>query len=152
MTAPELEHVFTLSVALAEVIEVGQTARGLRRVIPITGGTVDGPRLQGTVLAGGADSQFIRGDGVTELDARYVVESLTGERVYIENAGYRTASAEDVDRLTRGEPVDPARVYFRTTPRFETAAPSLQWLTSTVFVAVGERDPDAVRIAVYAVR
>lgn len=150
--APTLEHVFTLTVQLADVIDIGDTARGRRRVIPITGGTVEGPLLQGVVLAGGADAQFIRADGVTELDARYVIQSTGGDRVYIENTGLRTASADDVARLTRGEPVDPAMVYFRTTPRFETAAPDLQWLTSTLFVAVGERDPDAVRIVVYAVR
>ncbi len=151
MNPPSLEHVFTLTVALAPVVDVGTTSVGHRRVVPITGGTVDGPRLHGSVLAVGADYQFIRADGVTELRAEYVLETPDGARIFIRNEGLRVASADDVARLTRGEPVDPARVYFRTAPRFETAAPDLQWLTRTLFIGVGERTPDAVRLAVHAV-
>jgi hypothetical protein len=149
--APALEYCFTLSIELGPPQEIGQTAPGLRRVVPITGGTVDGPRFTGTILPGGADYQFVRADGVTELEAHYVVENAAGDRVYIENRGYRTASPDDVQRLLRGEPVDPARVYFRTNPRFEASAPDLQWLTRTLFVASAERDPDAVRVHVFAV-
>jgi hypothetical protein len=146
-----LEESFVVSVDLAPAIEIGITARGLRRIIPITGGIVTGPRITGRVLAGGADYQVVRSDGVTELDARYVLETDDGDRVYVQNEGFRVASPEDVASLLRGEAVDPARVYFRTTPRFEAAAPALQWLTHTIMLCVGERHPESVHLTFYAV-
>ena len=146
---PALELAFTVTVLLGDVIDVGRTAHGHRRVIPITGGTVMGPALSGRVLPAGADYQVIRPDGTTELEARYVLETGAG-LVYVDNRGFRTASPDDVERLTRGEPVDPSRVYFRTTPRFETAVPELAWLQSTVFVALAVRHPDSVELSVYS--
>ena len=59
---------------------------------------------------------------------------------------------EVVERLIRGEPVDPAAYYFRCTPSFETGAPAHQWLTRSVFVGSGARHPDRVEIQVYEVR
>jgi hypothetical protein len=150
--APTLDEVLRLDVHLGEVIDVGVTVRGHRRVVPITGGRAHGDGLAGRVLPAGADYQFIRGDGVTELEARYLVELDAGGYVYVDNRGFRSASPEDVARLTRGEPVDPERVYFRTTPRFETAVAELEWLSRTVFVGVAEREPDTVRVVVHAVR
>ena len=78
---PELEHVCDLAVTIAAPVEVGQTVSGLRRMIPITGGVVRGPLLNGKVLAGGADFQLILGGGTqAHLDARYVIELDDGTR------------------------------------------------------------------------
>ena len=44
----------------------------------------------------------------------------------------------------RGEPVDPADVYFRCVPRFETSAPALGWLMERVFLGTGLRRPAEV--------
>jgi hypothetical protein len=144
-----LTHVADLVVTVAKPIEVGRGPAGMRRMIPITGGTVTGPRLQGRVLPGGADFQILRGDGVTELQARYVIETTEGALIYIENTGLRHGPADVMEKLNRGEAVDPGQIYFRTTARFETAAEHYLWLTKYVFAAEGTRRPDHVEIAFY---
>jgi uncharacterized protein DUF3237 len=141
---PPLSHVMHLEVVVDRPIEIGETPAGQRRVIPITGGEVSGPLLSGRVLPGGADFQLIRTGTETVAEARYVIETDRGERVYVENVGLRTGSAEDIARLRQDLPVDPARIYFRSSPRFETAAPRLAALTSHVFVGSGQRHPTAV--------
>ncbi|MFW3168737.1 DUF3237 domain-containing protein [Geodermatophilus sp. CPCC 206100] len=141
---PSLVHVLHLEVTVDAPIEIGPTPAGQRRVIPITGGTVSGPLLTGRVLPGGADFQVIRTETETVAEARYVLESDEGERVYVENTGLRTGSAEDIARLRQDLPVDPSRIYFRSSPRFETAVPRLAELTSHVFVGTGVRRPTAV--------
>ncbi|MFL1464306.1 DUF3237 domain-containing protein [Roseococcus sp. DSY-14] len=133
---------------VAPPLLVGATPLGERRVIPITGGRVRGPELNGEVLPGGADFQLIRPDGVAEIEARYVLRLDDGALVYVVNRGLRTAAPEDMARLLRGEPVPPERVYFRTAPVFETAAPRLDWLHRTLFLGHGERRPDRVLIRI----
>ncbi|MBB3083830.1 DUF3237 domain-containing protein [Geodermatophilus sabuli] len=144
VTPPPLDHVLHLEVTVGPPTEIGPTPAGQRRVIPITGGTVSGPLCTGRVLPGGADFQLIRTETQTVAEARYVIETDEGERVYVENIGLRTGSAEDIARLRQDLPVDPSRIYFRSTPRFETTAPRLATLTSHVFVGSGVRRPAAV--------
>lgn len=152
MTAlPRLTHVLHLDVEVGPPVEVGRTPAGLRRVVPIVGGTVSGPLMTGRVLPGGADVQLLRSDTETEVDARYLLESDAGELVHVVNRGLRIASAEDTARLRRDEPVDPARIYFRSTPLFETAAPRLSALVSRVHVGVGTRHPRSVTFDFFAV-
>ncbi|MVW70313.1 DUF3237 domain-containing protein [Bordetella sp. 15P40C-2] len=150
-TAPLLEHIATLHVYVGPPQEVGETPSGRRRIIPILGGNVSGPLLNGTILPGGADFQSIRSPTYTDIQARYVIETTEGHRVYVENTGIRTCSAEDTAKLARGEAVDPARVYFRTYPRFETAAPELACLQEQLFVGTGARYPDHVELNFYRV-
>jgi Protein of unknown function (DUF3237) len=123
---PSLTHVADIHVLIAPPIVVGDTHEGLRRVIPIIGGTLNGPRLSGTVLSAGADFQVIRPDGYTTLEARYVVRLDDGALVYIVNTGVRFGPPAVMARIANGEFVDPGEVYFRTTPRFETASPDHQ--------------------------
>jgi hypothetical protein len=149
--AIEAEYVGQVDVAVGPPQLVGAGPTGERRVIPITGGIVSGPRLSGVILPGGADFQLIRGDGVAEIEARYTLSLEDGALVYVVNRGLRTAAPEDMARLLRGEPVPPERVYFRTAPVFETAAPQHAWLMRQVFLGFGERQPSAVRIRVFAV-
>lgn len=146
-----LDFAFRLSVTVAPALELGETQHGRRRIIPITGGRVEGPRLSGRVLPGGADWQVIRRDGCAELEARYTLEAADGALIAVANRGLRHGPPEIVAKLVAGEAVDPAAYYFRCTPVFETAAPAHQWLTRTVFTATGERRPDEVEIRVYAV-
>jgi Protein of unknown function (DUF3237) len=151
LPAPTLEHVFDARIAVAVPVEVGVTVAGARRVIAITGGTVSGPALSGRVVPGGADYQTIAADGLTQLHARYVIEAGDGARIYVENTGLRFGPPEALERLRRGEPVDPALIYFRTAPRFETAAPHLAWMQTSLFIATGARAPDHVALSVYRV-
>lgn len=139
---PTLEPVAELNVEVASPIVIGETAAGIRRVIPITGGTVTG-KINGRVQPGGADFQILRRDDVTELEARYVIETDEG-LVYVVNNGIRTGPKAIMDALARGELVDQSQIYFRAIPRFETAAPSLQWLTKRIFICAGARLPDRV--------
>jgi hypothetical protein len=152
LPAPALEHVCDLAVTIDAPVEVGATAMGLRRMIPITGGTVSGPLMQGRILAGGADFQLIVGDGTqAHLDARYVLELDDGTRVFVQNKALRVASAEDSAKIRRGEPVGPARVYFRCQPTFEASKPQWSWLAEHQFIGVGLRLPDAVHLSFYKV-
>jgi hypothetical protein len=149
---PALEHVCDLAVTIAAPIEVGQTPAGLRRVIPITGGIVRGPRLNGRVLASGADFQLILAGGTqAHLDARYVIELDDGSRVFVENTALRVTSAENSARIMRGEPVDPQAVYFRCQPRLEAASPAWAWLGESQFIGSGRRAPNGVFLSFYRV-
>ena len=115
-------------------MELGEVPRGRRRIIPILGGTFEGPNIRGKVLPGGADWQIVRADGLAELDTRYALQTEQGSVIYIQNAGMRHAPPDVTKKLLAGEAVDPAQVYFKTVPAFETSAPDLQWLTRAIFV------------------
>ena len=148
---PGLRHALHLDVEVGAPVEVGATAAGIRRLVPITGGTVSGPLLSGRILPGGTDYQLIRTETWTEVEARYVVETDRGELVYVWNRGVRTGSAEDIARLRRDEPVDPARIYFRSSPTFETSSARLSALTTRLFVGSGTRHPRSVVFDFYEV-
>ena len=148
---PELIHTADLVVHVATPIEVGRIAGNLRRMIPIASGKVIGPKLFGKVLPGGADYQMLRSDGVSELEARYVIELQEGGLVYVENRGIRFGPPELMEKLRRGEPADPSLIYFRATPRFETSAPGYEWLMQKLFICSGARYPDRVELRVFEV-
>ena len=81
---------------------------------------------------------------MARLEARYVLETDAGDRIYVHNDALRTAAPEVMARLVRGEPVQPADVYFRCVPRFEASAPSLAWMMERVFLGTGLRRPSDV--------
>jgi hypothetical protein len=137
--APSLQHLLHLRITVADAIDVGVTPEGHRRIVPITGGLVTGPLFAGRVIPGGNDVQYVRNDTETTVLARYVLESDRGEVVLVTNGGIRSGSVEDIERLRRDEPVDPERIYFRSVPTFETAAPRLARLNSHVYVGSGIR-------------
>lgn len=153
VAAPELEFAFEVRAEVADPIVVGELPTGqTRRIIDIIGGTVDGPRLKGRVLRGGADWQLIRrDDGFTDVDARYALETEDGAIVYVTNVGIRHAPPEVMRRLNAGEVVDQADIYFRAVPKFETAAPELDWLMRSIFISTGERYPNGVIIRFWRV-
>jgi hypothetical protein len=148
--APPLVFAFELRATVADPVVLGEVPHGLRRIVAITGGTVRGPQLNGVVVPmSGADWQLIQPDGFSELDTRYTLRTERGELVYVQNVGIRHAPPEVMERLNAGQIVDPKLVYFRTVPKFETAAPDLQWLARSVFVGVGERSPNEVIVRFY---
>jgi hypothetical protein len=147
---PALEYAGTLSVLIGDPIDVGPTPEGHRRIIPITGGAVSGPRLSGRVLPGGADFQILHTPELSQLDARYAVETEDGAIISVDNAAIRSGSAEALGRIARGEPVDPAEIYFRCAPRLRSSAPQWDWVNRTLFVGTGERYPDRVVVHVFA--
>jgi hypothetical protein len=147
---PALDYLGEVRAEVAAPLLVGHGPTGERRIVPILGGTVVGPRLSGDILPGGADYQLIRPDGVAEIEARYTLRLTDGALVYVVNRGLRHAAPEDMARLLRGEPVPAERVYFRTAPSFETAAPAHAWLQRSLFLGFGERRPDTVLVRIYA--
>lgn len=151
MTTLELPFAFELRVTIGPVAELGQTAQGIRRIIPITGGVFEGDHFRGNVLPGGYDWQTGRQDGVTELEARYVLQTDDGVLITIVNRGLRHGPPAVLEQLLRGEPVDPSHYYFRTAPVFETADARYQWLTRSLFVGTGIREPSCVRVRVFRV-
>lgn len=150
LDAPTLEHLCDLAVQVGVPVEVGTGPTGLRRIIPIIGGTLSG-RMNGQVLPGGADYQLIIGGTLARLDARYVVELADGARVFVQNTAVRAASADMTTRLMRGEPVPPEAVYFRCQPAFETGDSRWKWLHERQFIGTGVRLPGAVLMSFYTV-
>jgi hypothetical protein len=152
LPAPQLEHVCDLAVTISPPVEVGHTPAGLRRMIPITGGTVSGPQLNGHIVPGGADFQLILNHGTqAHLDARYVIELTDGTRVFVQNTALRVASLENSQRIMRGEKVHPDEVYFRCQPQLEATAPQWAWLNESQFIGTGRRTPDGVYLSFYRV-
>jgi hypothetical protein len=117
----------TLRVATAPLQDVGAVPEGSRGIFPITGGTFEGPRLRGKVLPGGGDWMLLRPDGVRELDLRITLETDDGALIFTTFTGMRHGAA-----------TDPEGEYFRTLPRFETAAPQYAFLNRLLAVGAGE--------------
>ncbi len=177
LATPLLRPCIDLWVEVGVPVGVGQTVGGERRVVPITGGRAVGLSAEGAgggpagaaaergtpgkpgngagwqarILEGGADYQLITASGCALLHARYILETDGGDRIYVENNAIRTGPPELVARLLRGEPVDPAAIYFRCAPRIEAAAASLRWMNERVFVGTGARHPSQVVLRFFVV-
>jgi len=149
---PELELLLEIRAALAAPIVVGDVPEGARRVVPIEGGTFEGPRLRGTLMPGGADWQYLRPDGVMIVEAQYLLRTDDGVIIQVSNRGMRHGPEAVMRRLGAGEAVDPADYYFRATPRLSAPAGRYEWLNRRMFLCSGARYPDAVVLWFYDVR
>jgi len=149
---PRLTQVLRLEASLGEALELGNVARGRRRIVPLTGGTFAGPELNGILLPGAsADWQIILPDGTALGDIRYTLQTDEGDALYVRSKGVRHGSAEVLARLKRGEEVDASEYVFRTLTQIETATPNLDWLNKGVFISVGGRQLGGVIYEVYLV-
>ena len=148
-SVPKLEFVFAGHVTVDKPLDIGDVAKGGRRIIPIAGGEFSGPQIRATVLPGGADWQVLRHDGVAELEARYTLRSDDGALIYVRNHALRHGPPEIMAALAAGRPVDPASYYFRGATFFETSAARYAWMTKTIIVCSGEREPAAVKLKFY---
>ena len=150
---PELKtrYVFTLTVEIGAVTTAGEIGHGVRRIIPITGGTVKGEGINGKICAFGADFQIIRPNELIELEAKYAFETDDGAVIYVENKGLRFGPVDLLQKLKRGEPVDPKLIYFRTVPKFETGHEKYRWLMENLFIGSAARHADRVVIDVHQV-
>jgi hypothetical protein len=148
--ALETKYVFTITALIGEVASAGDIGSGVRRIIPIIGGEVKG-EVNGKILPFGADFQIIRPNELIELEAKYAFETDDGAVVYVENRGIRFGPVELLQKLKRGEPVDPNLIYFRTVPKFETGAEKYRWLMQHIFIASAARHADRVVIDVHQV-
>jgi len=151
MTAPQLEFAFEVRVQVGPPLDVGPVPGGRRRIVQILNGTFEGSGMKGRVLPGGADWQIIRSDGAADIKARYTIETGAGALIMVTSEGLRHGPPDVMEKLARGDNVDPRHYYFRTVMRFETAAPAVDWLNRILAVAKGQREPNAVRLDVYEV-
>ena len=130
----------TLHVQVAAAQNIGAVPHGTRRTVPLAGGHFEGPLVRGTLLPGaGADWLLVRPDGVLELDFRATLETHDGALISMKSFGLRHGPPQVIAALGRGEAVDPASYYFRTTPRFQTTHPAYAFLNHLVTVASGDR-------------
>ncbi len=144
-------YVFTITAEIGGVTSAGDIGTGIRRIIPITGGTVRGEGINGKVCPFGADFQIIRPNELIELEARYAFETDDGATIYVENKGLRFGPIDLLQKLKRGEPVDPTLIYFRTVPKFETGHEKYRWLMHNLFIGSAARHADRVVIDVHQV-
>ena len=151
LPTPGLRHVCDLSVKLDPIREMGAGRAGQRRIIPIVGGDVTGPELQGKILNVGADWQTIFANGVAELDTRYAMETHDGATIEIINYGFRFGPPEVIAALARGEDVPPDAYSMRTQARLETGDPRYDWVNRTLFIGTGARLAQAVKVSLFAI-
>jgi hypothetical protein len=151
--APRLEtrYVFTITAHIGSAVTAGDIGHGVRRIIPITGGEVRGEGINGKVCAFGADFQIIRPNELIDLEAKYALETDDGAVIYVENKGIRFGPVDLLQKLKRGEPVDPKLIYFRTVPKFETGSEKYRWLMESLFIGSAARHADRVVVEVHQV-
>lgn len=136
---------------VGEIVSLGQAAYGERRYVLLTGGTVRGPELSGTLVEGGIDWQVARADGVLDIAAHYVIRTEDDALVEVRSEGLRHGPPEVLARLARGEPVAPDEYFFRTIVRFTTGAPAWLHLNRTLAIGVGQREARRVILDVYRI-
>jgi uncharacterized protein DUF3237 len=115
-----------LRLATSATLDIGPTPQGTLTIFPVTGGTFEGERLRGQVLAGGGDWVTADANGTFTLDLRVTLETDDGALIHMTFTGVR----------------DDANHYFRTVPRFETAAPKYVFLNRLLAVGIGDIRPD----------
>jgi Protein of unknown function (DUF3237) len=150
---PEIktELLFKIVLEVPSILDLGETPYGRRRIARVGGGTFEGPKMKGRVLDGGGDWLLLRRDGVLQLDVRQTLETDDKQHIYMTYRGYRHGPKDVIDRLNRGEPVDPSLYYFRTTPNFETASEKYAWLNGICSIATGERQASGPTYHVFQV-
>src|SRR3954471_574122 len=112
MTLLSEKPILLIQCQLESILKFGVTPYGERRIINILGGRVEGPKLKGRILPGGADTQLIRADGAADIEAHYTIEADGGALILVESRGLRHGPAEVMARLARGDSVDPSLYYF----------------------------------------
>jgi len=142
---PSLTLVYRLEIVLGEPLEFGGANQGRRRIVPQIGGTFEGPDMRGKLLPGvSADWQIVLPDGTALADVRSTLQTDAGELLYVQSRGVRHGSPDVLERLGRGENVDPSDYTFRTSTQIETASRELAWLNKGVFISVGGRSVGGV--------
>lgn len=134
--SPDLEFAFEEIVTLGPGISVGETPRGNRNIVPITGGTFEGPGIRGTIMPGGWDWQLIRSDGCIEIEADYMLKTDDGVVINVINEGVICP------------PKDGSAAPVRTQPRFEAPLGKYEWLNGAAFIGTLEMAPDMKEPAV----
>ena len=139
LTTLRCEPLFVFQIDVKPPSIVGATPGHDRRIGEISGGRFEGERLSGKILSGGSDWQSLRADGATTLNVRLVMETDDSALIGMTYLGMRHGPKEVLDRIARGEKVNPSEYYMRATPYYETASEKYGWLNRIVSVAYGHR-------------
>lgn len=150
-TPPALVPLTQVRCEVGALVSLGPAKYGERRYVPLLGGTVAGPELNGTLVEGGVDWQVNRADGVLDIAAHYVIRVPDGALIEVQSDGMRHGPAEVMARLARGEPVARQEYFFRTLMRFQTGAPAWAHLNKVMAIAVGQREAKLVVLDVYRI-
>lgn len=151
-SAPALEYEFTVNATLGPHQVVGAGPFGVRIVVPVVGGTVEGPRINGEVRSAGADWLLVGNDGFGRVDVRVQFVTGDGATVYASYDGVLELTAAAVAAsATDGVETSFDDQYFRTAPRFETGAAAYAWLQQSTFVGRGRMTADGVQYEVFRV-
>lgn len=142
---------FNMSLTLGSVHALNGSPLGDRRIVAVTGGTFEGPRLKGVVLPGGGDWLIQRSDEALQFDVRLTLMTFDDALIYMLYRGVRHGPPAVIDRLNRGETVHPSEYYFRTTPYFETGSEKYGWINRIVSVGIGDRRPKEVHYTVFEI-
>ncbi len=142
LTSVRTRPLLVMRLDVRKLLIVGATPGGYRRIGVVPGGAFEGERLSGDVLDGGSDWQSVRSDGSTALDVRLVLRTRNEALITMTYKGVRHGPADVLDRIEKGEVVDPSSYYFRINPLFETAAPEYSWINRIVAIGVGRRQAD----------
>ena len=154
MTLPAPPVLLPMTQVRCEVgtlVSLGAAKYGERRYVPLAGGTVSGPELNGHVVEGGVDWQVQRADGVLEIAAHYVIRADDGALIEVQSDGMRHGPADVMARLARGDAVPRDDYFFRTLMRFQTGAPAWAHLNKVMALAVGQRLAKFVVLDVYRI-
>ena len=148
---PALMPMTHIDCEVGAVVTLGAGPYGERRYVPLGGGTVRGPELNGSLVEGGVDWQINRADGVLDLAAHYVIRADDGALIEVQSNGMRHGPAAVMQRLARGEAVARDEYFFRTIVRFTTGAPAWLHLNKVMALASGQRDAAMVRLDLYRI-
>lgn len=146
---PALLPMTQVACQVGALVSLGAGPHGERRYVPLGGGTVRGPELNGSLVEGGVDWQVNRADGVLDIAAHYVIRADDGALIEVRSEGLRHGPAEVMAQLARGEAVPRDAYYFRTVVRFTTGAPQWAHLNKLLAIAVGQREASVVKLDFY---
>lgn len=148
----EFEFLCLLSLELGEAHEIGRAPIGDLRLVAISGGHFEGPRLKGRVLGGGNDLISVMNDGTYRLDVQILLRTEDDALVLFRYTGHRAMSASVLDHIGRGETVDPSEYYFRIIGGFDCAAPGYAWINRICVVGTAERRSTGPIYSLYAIQ
>jgi len=148
----QTRHIFSIKLTVPSIIDLGQTPLGGRRIAQVSGGEFSGDRIRGTVVnAPGGDWLLMRPDQVLTLEVRLTLQTDDGEYIYMSYRGLRHGPKDVMDKVNKGEAVDPSLYYFRMSPIFETSSEKYAWLNRIIGVGSGRRESTGPIYEVYEV-
>lgn len=149
VTPPALIPMCQVRCEVEALVTLGSGPYGERRYVPLGGGSVEGPELNGSLVPGGVDWQVARADGALDIGAHYVIRTVDGALVEVQSNGLRHGPPDVMARLARGEDVAPSEYFFRTLMRFTTGHPDWLHLNKVMAIACGRREARRVVLDVF---